>query len=80
MFSLVKNSKIYKGWGAFLDVSHIIFNRQRGDKQMARKPFGGMKIKPDANLAKIIGSSAVPPSGMTKKLWAYIKRKKLMRK
>ncbi|HIH39670.1 TPA: hypothetical protein HA219_03045 [Candidatus Woesearchaeota archaeon] len=47
---------------------------------MARKPFGGMMIKPDANLAKIIGSSSVPPSGMTKKLWGYIKSHKLMRK
>ena len=47
---------------------------------MARKPFGGMMIKPDEALAKIIGSSAVPPSGMTKKLWQYIKAKKLMKK
>lgn len=47
---------------------------------MARKPFGGMTIKPDANLAKIIGSGAVPPSAMTKKLWAYIKAKKLLKR
>ena len=47
---------------------------------MAKKPFGGMMIKPDAALAKIIGSGAVPPSGMTKKLWAYVKRNKLLKK
>ena len=42
--------------------------------------FGGMKIKPDANLAKIIGHSAVAPSLMTKKIWVYIKKHKLMSK
>lgn len=47
---------------------------------MAKKPFGGMTIKPDGALAKIIGSAAVAPSAMTKKLWAYIKSKKLMKK
>ena len=47
---------------------------------MARKPFGGMTIKPDAALSEVIGSSAVAPSEMTKKLWAYIKRKGLLKK
>ncbi len=47
---------------------------------MARKPFGGMTIKPDAALAKVIGSGAVAPSAMTKKLWAYIKRNKLLKR
>lgn len=47
---------------------------------MAKKPFGGMTIKPDAALAKIIGSGAVAPSQMTKKLWAYIKRNKLLKR
>ncbi len=47
---------------------------------MARKPFGGMTIKPDAALAVIIGSGAVAPSEMTKKLWAYVKRKGLLKK
>jgi len=42
--------------------------------------FGGMKIKPDAALAKIIGSTPVAPSAMTKKLWQYIKKKKLLKK
>jgi len=45
-----------------------------------RKPFGGMLIKPDKKLAAIIGSGSVPPSGMTKKIWAYIKRNKLLKK
>ena len=42
--------------------------------------FGGLKIKPDAALAKVIGKAAVPPSKMTKKIWQYIKKKKLMKK
>jgi len=42
--------------------------------------FGGMKIKPDAALAKIIGSAAVAPSQMTKKIWQYVKKKKLIKK
>ncbi len=44
------------------------------------KPFGGLTIKPDGALAKIIGNSKVAPSQMTKKLWAYIKRKKLLKR
>ncbi len=44
---------------------------------MAKKAFGGYKIKPDANLAKIIGSKPVSPAEMTKKIWAYIKKKRL---
>jgi chromatin remodeling complex protein RSC6 len=44
---------------------------------MAKKAFGGYQIKPDENLAKIIGSKAVSPAEMTKKLWQYIKSKKL---
>ena len=44
------------------------------------KAFGGMKIKPDDALGKVIGKGAVAPSQMTKKIWTYIKRKKLMKK
>ena len=51
--------------------------KKKGGK---RKPFGGMTIKPDAALAKIIGSRAVAPSAMTKALWAYIKKKRLLKK
>ena len=42
--------------------------------------FGGYKIKPDANLAKVIGAKAVSPAEMTKKIWSYIKRKRLARR
>ena len=45
-----------------------------------KKPFGGYHIKPDAHLAKIIGSKPVTPSEMTKKIWQYIKKKKLANK
>lgn len=41
------------------------------------KAFGGYQIKPDEAFGKIIGSKAVTPSEMTKKIWQYIKKKKL---
>ena len=44
------------------------------------KAFGGYMIKPDANMAKIIGNKPVSPAQMTKKIWAYIKRKRLAKK
>lgn len=44
------------------------------------KPFGGYHIVPDANLARVIGKQRVTPAQMTKKIWVYIKRKKLARK
>jgi chromatin remodeling complex protein RSC6 len=44
-----------------------------------RKPNAAfMKpMTPDATLAAVIGSSAMPRTEITKKLWAYIKRKGL---
>jgi chromatin remodeling complex protein RSC6 len=50
-------------------------------KSKGKKPaFGGYKIKPDANMAKIIGNKPVSPAEMTKKIWAYIKKKRLAKK
>ncbi len=46
----------------------------------AKKAFGGYQIVPDEKLAAIIGSAAVTPSEMTKKIWAYIKSHKLAKK
>lgn len=55
--------------------------RRCATKKRAKKGvFGGMKIKPDANLAKIIGNKPLAPSEMTKKLWQYVKRKKLIKR
>jgi chromatin remodeling complex protein RSC6 len=45
-----------------------------------KKAFGGYHIVPDEHLAKIIGKGKVSPAEMTKKLWKYIKAKKLARK
>ena len=44
------------------------------------KAFGGYMIRPDANMAKIIGKKPVSPAQMTKKIWAYIKKKRLAKK
>ena len=45
-----------------------------------KKAFGGYMIKPDADFAKIIGNAPVSPAQMTKKIWSYIKRRKLANK
>ncbi|MBW2963745.1 hypothetical protein KY306_03145 [Candidatus Woesearchaeota archaeon] len=49
-------------------------------RKAPKKPFGGMKICPDAHLGAVIGKACITPSQMTKKLWAYVKKKKLMKK
>ena len=51
--------------------------KKKTKKKRKGKAFGGYKIRPDANLAKIIGKKAITPAQMTKKIWQYIKRKKL---
>ena len=45
-----------------------------------RKPFGGFSISfkgADDTLESVFGSTPIGPAEMTKKLWAYVKRKKL---
>jgi upstream activation factor subunit UAF30 len=51
-------------------------------KKSGRKPNAAfMKpMKPDAALAAVIGSNAMPRTEVTKKLWAYIKRNGLQDK
>ena len=51
-------------------------------KKSGRKPNAAfMKpMKPDAALAAVIGSNAMPRTEITKKLWAYIKRNGLQDK
>lgn len=54
---------------------------KRKTKRKRKGPaFGGYKIKPDVNFSKIIGKKAVSPAQMTKKVWVYIKKKRLARK
>lgn len=45
-------------------------------KKAARKPNAAfMKpMQPDAVLAEVVGSKAIPRTEVTKKLWAYIKK------
>jgi chromatin remodeling complex protein RSC6 len=49
-------------------------------KKKKKAAFGGYKIHPDVHLGKIIGHKPVAPSEMTKKLWGYIKKKKLAKR
>jgi chromatin remodeling complex protein RSC6 len=48
-------------------------------KKPVRKPNAAfMKpVTPDAALAAVVGSTPVPRTELTKKLWAYIKKNKL---
>jgi upstream activation factor subunit UAF30 len=48
-------------------------------KKTARKPNAAfMKpVQPDAILATVVGDKAVPRTELTKKLWAYVKKKGL---
>jgi len=48
-------------------------------KKSARKPNAAfMKpVTPDAKLAAVVGSTPLPRTELTKKLWVYIKKNKL---
>ena len=45
-----------------------------------KKAFGGYMIRPDKDFAKIVGRAPVSPAQMTKKIWGYIKRKRLAKR
>jgi len=51
-------------------------------KKSKRKPNAAfMKpVQPDAKLAEVVGSKAIPRTELTKKLWAYIKKNGLQDK
>jgi hypothetical protein len=52
-------------------------------KAGARKPFGGFSINFKGcvdSVESIFGSAPIGPAEMTKKLWAYVKKKKLAAK
>lgn len=47
---------------------------------MAKKAFGGYAISfkgCDDSLESVFGSGKIAPSEMTKRLWAYVKKKRL---
>ncbi|MEM5879400.1 MAG: hypothetical protein QXU74_02830 [Candidatus Aenigmatarchaeota archaeon] len=50
---------------------------------MGKKPFGGYSISfkgRKETLEQVFGSAPLTPSAMTKKLWAFVKSKKLAKK
>jgi chromatin remodeling complex protein RSC6 len=53
--------------------------KKKTAKKTARKPNAAfMKpVQPDAALAEVVGEKAVPRTELTKKLWAYIRKKGL---
>jgi len=56
--------------------------KKKAAKKSARKPNAAfMKpMTPDATLAEVVGSKALPRTEITKKLWAYIKKNSLQDK
>ncbi len=49
-------------------------------KRKTKKPFGGYAINfknRKETLEQVFGKSAIPPSQMTKKLWKFVKAKRL---
>ena len=49
-------------------------------KKLRKGRFGGYTITPDENLARVIGTTRpIPPSELTKRIWRYIKLRKLGR-
>ena len=52
-------------------------------KKKTKKPFGGYAINfknRKETLEQVFGKADIPPSQMTKKLWKFIKAKRLGRK
>ena len=48
-----------------------------------KKPFGGYSINFKGRkdtMEAVMGAAPIGPSEMTKKIWAYVKRKKLAKK
>jgi chromatin remodeling complex protein RSC6 len=52
-------------------------------KKGAKKAFGGYTVNfkgCEETLEQVLGRTPIPPSQMTKKLWAYVKRNRLSTK
>ena len=54
--------------------------KRKAVKKKTKKPFGGYAINfknRKETLEQVFGKSDIPPSQMTKKLWKFIKAKRL---
>lgn len=54
-----------------------------GKKRTTKKPFGGCTVSFEGRtetLEQIFGKNPITPSEMTKKIWDFVKSKKLARK
>ena len=54
--------------------------KKRTRKSKTKKPFGGYAINfknRKETLEQVFGKTAIPPSQMTKKLWKFVKAKRL---
>jgi len=62
-----------------LSVGHSI-TKEEEDMAKGRKAFGGYAISFKGctdTLERVFGATPIGPSVMTKKLWSYVKRKRL---
>jgi hypothetical protein len=62
------------------DSSHSNHEEEPMAKKGGRKPFGGFSISFKGckdSLESVFGSAPIGPAVMTKKLWGYVKRRKL---
>ncbi len=72
--------------GPWRDAERVIPLTRDGGQRMAKEKklaFGGYSITFNGctdTVSAVFGDKPIPPSEMTKKLWAYVKRKKLARK
>ena len=61
-------------------ISKRITVKRKTPKSKTKKPFGGYAINfknRKETLEQVFGKSDIPPSQMTKKLWKFIKAKRL---
>jgi chromatin remodeling complex protein RSC6 len=78
--SCVRGDSLYsKEGGTMAAKKKKVAVKKTTGKKAARKPNAAfMKpVQPDAKLAAVVGDKPMPRTELTKKLWAYIKKKSL---
>lgn len=61
----------------------VVKKKKKAKKKGSKKAFGGYTINfknCKDSVETVFGKSAIAPSQMTKKLWTYVKRRKLNKK
>ena len=86
---MAKHAFIYLSDKLFLEVKPLVFGRKKKAKKKPakkggkKKAFGGYSISfagRKETLEQVFGKAAIAPNVMTKKLWAFVMKKKLGKK